>query len=105
VPDALFDVANAYMNNISAQFVSGSENRLELNGFVNIHSGTFLKSSNEVTIEIFEVLQPSRFLNLDCLKKVGSIYSNLNFMVNACFSQKFLFMHRFNGLISTHKLD
>jgi len=79
-PGALFEVANAFINNSSAQFVSGYENHVELNGNVNVHNGTFLKPSIEETIEFCEVTQPSTFFKLDAIRKVHGVSEDLHYI-------------------------
>lgn len=79
---ALFEVANAFINNSSAQFVSGYENHVELNGNVNVHNGTFLKSSIEETIEFCEVTQPSTFFKLVAIRKVHGVSEDLHYIMD-----------------------
>ena len=79
-PGALFEVANAFINNSSAQFVSGYENHVELSGNVNVHNGTFLKPSIEETIEFCEVTQPSTFFKLDAIRKVHGVSEDLHYI-------------------------
>jgi glycosyltransferase involved in cell wall biosynthesis len=81
-PGALFEVANAFINNKSAQFVSGYENLIELNGMANLHTGTFLKPSIEETIELCEVAQPSTFFKLDAIRKVNGVSEDLHYIMD-----------------------
>lgn len=82
VPGALFEVANAFLKNSTAQFVSGFENRIDQNGVVNLHTGTFLKPSIEETIEFCEVSQPSTFFKLEAIRKVNGVAEGLHYIMD-----------------------
>lgn len=93
MPGALFEVANAFINNSAAQFVSGYENLVELNGMVNLHTGTFLKPSIEETIEFCEVSQPSTFFKLDAIRKVNGVSEDLHYIMDGEMWVKLLLLY------------
>lgn len=92
-PGALFEVANAFMSNSSAQFVSGYENHVELNGNVNVHNGTFLKPSTEKTIEFCELTQPSTFFKLKAIRSVNGVSEDLHYIMDGELWVKLLLLY------------
>lgn len=82
MPGALFEVANAFINNIAAQYVSGYEKHIEQNGMVTLYTGTFLKTSIEETIELCEVSQPSTFFRLNAIRKVHGVSEDLHYIMD-----------------------
>jgi len=98
-PNALFNVANAFMNNSTAQFVSGYENRIEETGMINLYTGTYLKPSIEETIDLCEVAQPSTFFKLDTIKKVHGVSEDLHYIFDAEMWVKLLLQYGQNHFV------
>jgi len=99
MPGALFEVANAFLNHSTAQFVSGFENRIDQNGVVNLYTGTFLKPSIEETIDLCEVAQPSTFFKLDTIKKVHGVSEDLHYIFDAEMWVKLLLQYGQNHFV------
>jgi glycosyltransferase involved in cell wall biosynthesis len=104
MPGALFEVADAFINNSTAQFVSGFENRIEQNGVVNLHTGTFLKPSIEETIEFCEVSQPSTFFKLDAIRKVNGVSEDLHYIMDGEMWIKLLLIYGQDHFIKLDKV-
>ncbi len=98
-PNALFNVANAFINNDTAQFVSGYENCVEQNGLLTLHTGTFLKPSIEETIELCELTQPSTFFKLDAVRKVHGVSEDLHYIFDGEMWVKLLLQYGQNHFV------
>ena len=81
-PDALFKIANEFMNDTSLEFVSGFENHVYENGETILYNGTYLNKTIEQTIETCEVAQPSTFFKLDSIKTIGGISNDLHYVMD-----------------------
>jgi glycosyltransferase involved in cell wall biosynthesis len=103
-PGALFEVANAFMNNSSAQFVSGHENHVELSGHENVHNGTFLKLSIEETIEFCELTQPSTFFKLNAIRSVNGVSEDLHYIMDGEMWVKLLLLYGQDNFIKIDKV-
>lgn len=104
MPGALFNVANAFINNSTALFVSGYENHVDQNGIVNLYTGTFLKSSIEETIEFCEVAQPSTFFKLDAIRKVHGVSEDLHYIMDGEMWIKLLLLYGQDNFIKLDKV-
>lgn len=81
-PDALFNVANEFMNDTTLEFVSGFENHVYENGETILYNGTYLNNTIEQTIETCEVAQPSTFFKLDSIKSIGGVSNDLHYVMD-----------------------
>lgn len=104
MPGALFEVAYAFLNHSSAQFVSGFENRIDQNGVVNLHTGTFLKASIAETIEFCEVSQPSTFFKLEAIRKVNGVSEGLHYIMDGELWIKLLLLYGQDQFIKLDKV-
>ena len=82
MPNTLFDVARAFMEDSSFQFVSGYENHISIKGDVTLCKGTFLLNSLEQTIEMCEVTQPSTFFKLHTIQKIKGVPEDMHFIMD-----------------------
>jgi glycosyltransferase involved in cell wall biosynthesis len=104
MPGALFEVANAFLKHSTAQFVSGFENRIDQNGVVTLHTGTFLKPYIEETIEFCEVSQPSTFFKMESIRKVNGVSEGLHYIMDGEMWVKLLLLYGQDDFIKLDKV-
>lgn len=94
--DALFKIANEFINNTSLEFVSGFENHVYENGETILYKGTYLNKTIEQTIETCEVAQPSTFFKLDSIKSIGGVSNDLHYVMDGHIWIRLLLLKGFN---------
>jgi glycosyltransferase involved in cell wall biosynthesis len=104
IPGALFEVANAFRVNSTAQFVSGYENHVEQSGMINLHTGTFIKSTIEETIEFCEVSQPSTFFKLEAIRRVHGVSEDLHLIMDGEMWVKLLLLYGKENFVKINKV-
>ncbi len=101
-PNALFNVANEFMNDTSLEFVSGFENHIFENGDKAVERGTFLMNTLEESIELCQVAQPSTFFRLESIKAIGGVTNDLHYIMDGDMWLKLLLL---NGQKRFKKID
>jgi glycosyltransferase involved in cell wall biosynthesis len=82
LPDTFFNVATAFIDNLSINIVSGFENHIELNDSITKHNGTFLANTLEETIELCEITQPSTFFRLSAINQIGTLPEDIHYIMD-----------------------
>lgn len=103
LPDTFFQVVSTFINDPTAQIVSGYEYHITLDGESVLHSGTLLKQSIEETIERCEVAQPSTFFRLSSIKQIGGISEDLHYIMDGEMWVKLLLLYGQKGFLKIKK--
>ncbi len=82
MPNALYNVAEAFLKDKKLKFVSGFENHIGIDESITVSQGTFLLPTLEQTIENCEVTQPSTFFKLDAIKKVKGVPEDIHYIMD-----------------------
>lgn len=101
--EALADVGKAFMNNASLA-VSGNENHFGDGMEPYNYYGTSLKPTIAETIEFCEISQPSTFIALAAVKKVGGVSEDLHCIMDGEMWIKILLLYGQNSFVKLNKV-
>lgn len=100
-PNALYTVAEIFAKNRYALFVSGFERHIFENGVNRVIEGTFIEKKIEQTILRCEVTQPSTFLKMETIKRIGGVTESLHFIMDGEMWIKLLMLFGQDGFVKS----
>ncbi|MFY8004691.1 MAG: glycosyltransferase family 2 protein, partial [Chitinophagaceae bacterium] len=100
----LLAVAEAFNSRPGVRFVSGYENHIEEGKPTVLHKGTYLKNTLPETIELCEMAQPSTFVKLADIKKVGGVSNELHYIMDGELWVKLLLQFGQEGFLKLERI-